>query len=244
MLNSFPNIRVGLMVGIGGGAPTKHDIRLGDVVVSSPMDHTGGMYQYDYGKSIQGQSFQQTGFLDQPPAVVLTVISILESVYESDGHDIDERIINILRTKPKLRAKYSRPDSKEDLLYHANVVLMETVSTFAERSHPILSNVWKAVHYGIIASANQLMKDAWTRDTLARERNIMCFEMEAAGLMNRFPCLVVRGICDRSDSHKSKRWQGYAAMAAAAYAKDVLTRMVPSQVEATTKLQASLDLRK
>ncbi|KAG9599564.1 hypothetical protein KCU77_g3687, partial [Aureobasidium melanogenum] len=41
MLNSFLNIRVGLMVGIGGGAPTaKRDIRLGDVVVSSPENHT------------------------------------------------------------------------------------------------------------------------------------------------------------------------------------------------------------
>ena len=35
MLHSFPNIRLGLMVGIGGGAPSKnHDIRLGDIVVS------------------------------------------------------------------------------------------------------------------------------------------------------------------------------------------------------------------
>jgi nucleoside phosphorylase len=58
----------------------------------------------------------------------------------------------------------------------------------------------------------------------------MCFEMEAAGLMNHFPCLVVRGICDYSDSHKNKQWQGYAAMTAAAYAKDLLTRMVPSRV--------------
>ncbi|KZL63381.1 pfs domain-containing protein, partial [Colletotrichum incanum] len=33
MLHSFPNVRIGLMVGIGGGAPSqKHDIRLGDVV--------------------------------------------------------------------------------------------------------------------------------------------------------------------------------------------------------------------
>ena len=36
MLNSFPNVRLGLMVGIGGSAPTeRNDIRLGDVVVSS-----------------------------------------------------------------------------------------------------------------------------------------------------------------------------------------------------------------
>ncbi|KAF6820521.1 Kinesin light chain 5 [Colletotrichum sojae] len=51
----------------------------------------------------------------------------------------------------------------------------------------------------------------------AAERNVLCFEMEAAGLMNHFPCLVIRGICDYSDSHKNKEWQGFAAMMAAAH---------------------------
>lgn len=43
--------------------------------------------------------------------------------------------------------------------------------------------------------------------------------------MNNFPCLVIRGICDYSDSHRNKVWQGYAAMAAAAYAKDLINRL-------------------
>jgi hypothetical protein len=38
MQHAFPNIRIGLMVGIGGGVPTRHDIRLGDVVVSIPLN--------------------------------------------------------------------------------------------------------------------------------------------------------------------------------------------------------------
>ena len=59
MLHSFPNVRIGLMVGIGGGAPSlKHDIRLGDIVVSAPRDGKGGVFQYDFGKTIQDQSFQ------------------------------------------------------------------------------------------------------------------------------------------------------------------------------------------
>src|SRR6202041_100799 len=93
-----------------------------------------------------------------------------------------------------------------------------------------------AIHYGLIASANQVMTDALIRDTLAAEKDVLCFEMEAAGLMNHFPCLVIRGICDYSDSHKNKEWQGYAAMAAAAYTKDLLCRIVPQQVEAETKI--------
>ena len=74
------------------------------------------------------------------------------------------------------------------------------------------------------------------RDRFAKEMDVLCFEMEAAGLMNHFPCLVIRGICDYSDSHKNKEWQGYAAMAAAAYAKDLLYRIAPNMVEAERKI--------
>ena len=68
MLRSFPSIRFGMMVGIGGGVPSlKHDIRLGDVVVSSPVGRTGGVIYYEFGKTIQNQKFERTGALDAPP---------------------------------------------------------------------------------------------------------------------------------------------------------------------------------
>jgi hypothetical protein len=72
------------------------------------------------------------------------------------------------------------------------------------------------------------VKDALYRDKLAAEHRIICFEMEAAGLQSAFPCLVIRGICDYADSHKNKRWQGYAAATAAAYAKELI-RFLPKQ---------------
>src|SRR5881275_49633 len=54
MMHSFPNVRIGLMVGIGGGGPSlKHDIRLGDIVVRAPCDGKGGVFQYDFGKTLQ-----------------------------------------------------------------------------------------------------------------------------------------------------------------------------------------------
>jgi hypothetical protein len=56
MLHSFPNIKIGLMVGIGGGASSlKYDIRLGDIVVSASGDGKSNVFQYDFGKTIQGQ---------------------------------------------------------------------------------------------------------------------------------------------------------------------------------------------
>jgi len=89
------------------------------------------------------------------------------------------------------------------------------------------------VHYGLIASGNQVIKDATLRDTLSKGLggNVLCVEMEAAGLMNDFPCIVVRGICDYADSHKNKDWQEYAAAVAAALAKELLSVVPPQEVE-------------
>ncbi|KAJ4243520.1 hypothetical protein NW757_011159 [Fusarium falciforme] len=92
-------------------------------------------------------------------------------------------------------------------------------------SDPLQPFLNEVIHYGLIASANRVLKDAAVRDRWAREHGILCFEMEAAGVMNTFPCLVIRGICDYADSYKSKEWQEYAAATAAAYAKLLLTEV-------------------
>ncbi|KAF4495255.1 hypothetical protein FAGAP_8612 [Fusarium agapanthi] len=197
MLHSFPNVRFGLMVGIGGGAPTpEHDIRLGDVVVSASGYGKGGVFQYDFGKAVQGQEFQETGFLNQPPTILRTAVHPPDdqsSCAKACGDDPLTLVVRSGRTE-----------------YEDN----------------------PAIHYGLIASSNRLMKDALIRDALAAKKGVLCFEMEAAGLMNHFPCLVIRGICDYSDSHKNKEWQGFAAMMAAAYAKDLLYQIPPNKVEA------------
>lgn len=246
MLHSFPNIRIGLMVGIGGGAPSKkHDIRLGDIVVSDPRNGENGVFQYDFGKTIQEQSFYPTGSLNQPPSVLRSAVSGLESHYEMYGHGIQESIEVILDKNPRLRKKYKRPDS--DRLYQSQFIhpLVETSCDICcgdgppaliVRAERDSSEDNPAIHYGLIASANQLMKDAEVRDMLAMEKDVLCFEMEAAGLMNHFPCLVIRGICDYADTHKNKEWQGYAAMTAAAYAKDLLSTIPPNRVEALKKM--------
>jgi hypothetical protein len=85
------------------------------------------------------------------------------------------------------------------------------------------------VHYGLVASGNQVIKDARFRDALNKGLggNVLCVEMEAAGL-NNFPCVVIRGICDYADSHKNKNWQEHAAAVAAAFAKELLS-VVPAQ---------------
>jgi hypothetical protein len=93
------------------------------------------------------------------------------------------------------------------------------------------------VHYGAIASGNQVMKDGVTRDRMSSELgSVLCFEMEAAGLMNSFPCLVILGICDYADSHKNKGWQPYAAATAAACAKELLSVIPESHISETRSI--------
>ncbi|KAH7086508.1 ankyrin repeat-containing domain protein [Paraphoma chrysanthemicola] len=249
MLHSFPNVRIGLMVGIAGGVPSgKHDIRLGDVVVSSPGNSMGGVLQYDFGKTMQDQEFCRKGFLNQPPMVLRTAISGLKAQYESDGHLLESTINAVLDKKPRLRKKFQRPSPSSDKLYVSHfkhplddgsscaTVCGSDSSNLISRDERDEDEDNPTIHYGLIASANQLMQDAMLRDKLSKEMDVLCFEMEAAGLMNQFPCLVIRGICDYSDTHKNKEWQGYAAMAAAAYAKDILSRIPPNKIEAEQKI--------
>ena len=77
------------------------------------------------------------------------------------------------------------------------------------------------------------MRHGATREKLRQESGIICFETETAGLMDNFPCLVIRGICDYSDTHAHKNWQPYAAATAAAYAKELLGVIPSIQVDKT-----------
>jgi nucleoside phosphorylase/tetratricopeptide (TPR) repeat protein len=245
MLPTFRSIKFGLMVGIGGGVPTKGDVRLGDVVVGIPSGSSGGVIQFDFGKTRHSGRFQRVGSLNKPPQVLLTAVSQLRSaqlmgegeiplmrtISEALGEDGDAPGRNAPSTRGKaIRTTFSRPhnDRLFDSLY--THVGPETDCSLCDpaklvQREPRHSDAPR-IHYGSIASGNQVMKDATTRDSIAQELDICCFEMEAAGLMDQLPCLVVRGICDYCDSHKSKEWQGYAALTAAAYAKTLL-QVVP-----------------
>ncbi|KAL8377063.1 hypothetical protein RB595_007955 [Gaeumannomyces hyphopodioides] len=187
--------------------------------------------------------------MNKPPPILLTAISSLGAQYEADGHQLGDQIKRILQNKPRLRKGYSRPPATSDRLYRSDVVHPFSSDSCSECSNDPKHLVIRprrgedgddpAIHYGLIASADQLMKNARIRDKLAGE-GVLCFEMEAAGLMNHFPCLVIRGICDYSDSHKNKEWQGFAAMMAAAYARDLLKQIVPSKVEAERRIEETL----
>ncbi|KAJ5481351.1 hypothetical protein N7475_000163 [Penicillium sp. IBT 31633x] len=236
MLSSFPRIRFGLMVGIGGGIPScKNDIRLGDVVVSKPQGKFGGVVQYDLGKVGEGTELIRTGSLNKPPTVLLTAIAGLEAAQMKEKSSGLSRFLKNMFTRyPKMENEFGDPGAENDCLYEAGYPHAEGDICAKCNSDRVIRRSIRQdrdphVFYGTIASGNQVIKNSVTRDHLATQYDAICVEMEAAGLMDSFPCLVLRGICDYADSHKNKNWQGYAAATASAYAKEVLYS-VPSSV--------------
>lgn len=240
MQSTFESIRFGLMIGIGGGVPSgSADIRLGDVVVSKPTRDSGGVIQYDYGKTVTGGRFERTGVLNKPPPVLLTAISRLQAEHNLKPDRISALLSEAVARNPEITEKFTYRGEDQDILFEseydhpdlghtcdscdAGRVVMRSARP---SHHPV-------IHYGLIASGNQVVKHGRSRDSLARELDILCFEMEAAGLMDNFPCIVIRGICDYSDSHKNKQWQDYAAATAAVYGKDLLSVVHASRVVET-----------
>ncbi|KAL7918348.1 nucleoside phosphorylase domain-containing protein [Trichoderma austrokoningii] len=80
------------------------------------------------------------------------------------------------------------------------------------------------VFIGCVASGDVVMTSGEYRDQLAKQRNIIAFEMEGAGVWDEVPCIVVKGVCDYADSHKNKTWQPFAAATAAAVLKAMLAQ--------------------
>lgn len=234
MRSTFPRLQSGLMVGIGGGVPGKNnDIRLGDVVVSKPVGKHGGVIQYDYGKTLQGGKFEFTGSLNKPPQAFLTFMSQLEAKQIIEGkNNLDDIVRDALERHPSMKENFSPPEQDTDLLFDSSChhAVKGDMCDKCDRDQLVERSPRKTraprIHYGLIASGDQVMKDSETRDLLAKQHGVLCFETEAAGLMDGLPSLVIRGICDYCDSHKQKGWQGYAALVAAAYAK-LLLSVVP-----------------
>jgi nucleoside phosphorylase len=113
MRMTFPNLRFGLLVGIGGGVPVKTDngmIQLGDVVVSKPAGKHSGAIQYDHGKAEAGQ-FRRTGSLAPPPAVLLNAAQDLAAKRARSRKDPVMENIKRIDTKIRGLRRYKNPGS-------------------------------------------------------------------------------------------------------------------------------------
>ncbi|KAE8364280.1 hypothetical protein BDV27DRAFT_145436 [Aspergillus caelatus] len=229
MRRSFPNTKFGLLVGVGGGVPSsKHDIRLGDIVVSTPSGANTGIIPYDLKKALKCGTSVLNGYLHPPPQHLRCALSEIKSDASLSRTPPLQRYLQQIQECTK---NYHHPGHENDKLYAPGYIhgdankACDSCDFQQQLPRTPRGSPDPVIHYGTIASGNQVIKDAAQRDKLAKQYDILCFEMEAAGIVNTFPSLVIRGICDYADSHKNKMWQKYAAATAAAFAKFLLSRV-------------------
>lgn len=245
MRAGFPNIRYFLLVGIAGGVPrygpagAASEIVLGDVVVSSPRSSHGGVLQYDKG-AWEGQGrLNYRGHTNGVPGDLMAAVNNFRAEGWSKTNIAEVLKQMRLKLNDEQNRQYADPGPSQDRLFkdtyeHKGTELddcrvccdADYIDSRSDRGAGATRLVdTPSVHFGNIASSNQLQISAIERERLRKEHDVICFEMEAAGVMDEYPCVVVRGICDYADSHKNKGWQNYAAATAAAYAKELLSRI-------------------
>ncbi|EXK75943.1 hypothetical protein FOQG_19295 [Fusarium oxysporum f. sp. raphani 54005] len=235
---SFPNVKIALVVGVCGVAPFKRngeEIVLGDVVISE------GIIQYDFGRRLPGQFIPKEGPLDSLGRPNQEIRGVLAQAKGTRGRQrlISEMTgyLNLLRHNPELYAEY--PGVTYDRLFEASYCHSEDQKSCEQvgcdgklvprrRLQATGPSPAPAIHFGLMASGDSVMKSGEDRDREVEVRDIVAFEMEGAGVWDILPCIVIKGACDYADSHKSKVWQRYAAATAAACTKAFLDFWVSS----------------
>ncbi|GIJ90876.1 hypothetical protein Asppvi_009841 [Aspergillus pseudoviridinutans] len=102
MLFTLPNIRVGLLVGIGPGIPDVDDdpdICLGDIVVGS-SSKIGGVIVYDFGKELSDGSFESLSVLNRPPRSLGSALTMLQTQHAMNGNQVMRFVDQILESTP------------------------------------------------------------------------------------------------------------------------------------------------
>ncbi|KAH8688668.1 hypothetical protein GQ44DRAFT_696068 [Phaeosphaeriaceae sp. PMI808] len=247
MRAGFPNIKYFLLVGIAGGVPrygpagAVSEIVLGDVVVSYPRGNHGGVIQYDKGAWKDLGRLDFCGHTNGVNSDLLAAINNFRAEGWSKTNIADVLKQMRLKLDEERRHQYDDPGPTCDSLYEdayehqgtkfddcKNCCNHNYIISRTKRGHGASRRLDAPfVHFGTIASSNQLQISAIQRKRLQQDHEVICFEMEAAGVMGEYPCVVIRGICDYADSHKNKGWQNYAAATAAAYARELLA-MIPA----------------
>lgn len=241
MFKTFRNIRMAVLVGIGGGIPSPEvseesleNIHLGDVVVGWPGDGKPACVYHDRGRSKVDGQFELVGTMQNPDWRLTNALGVLASDHEMGRTTFADQLARLQRHKKK--RKFAHPGLEHDKLFRA---VYHHVGDYRSRcvecdpaelvQRPQRTKDDKdalVFHLGRIATGNAVIQDAELRDQIgARCDGALCVEMEAAGVDANRRCLVVRGISDYADLHKSDVWRSHAAGNAAAFTRELLCRV-------------------
>ena len=242
MFKTFRNIRMAVLVGIGGGIPSPvvseeslENIHLGDVVVGWPGDGKPACVYHDRGRSKVDGQFEMVGTMQNPDWRLTTALGVLVSDHELGKTTFAKQLTRLQRYKK--RRKFAYPGAEHDRLFKAayphNGDNTSKCAACCDQSELVKrpqrseeDQQTLVFHCGRVATGNAVIKDGKLRDQIrARCDGALCVEMEAAGVDANRRCLVIRGISDYADSHKSDVWQSHAAGNAAAFTRELLCRV-------------------
>jgi nucleoside phosphorylase len=238
LLRTFQSIRCVIMVGVAGGVPNvaepERHVRLGDVVVAQ------GLIDFGHVRQVDGQEQ-----LRRPVEGICVEIERGATALRRQEFEGSARGRGWHPDIPRGQsmAVYARPPEDADHL----------VISGREVAHPDPALTGHRpggpkVHYGLVGSADVLMRDEERRDELARAHRIIAMEMEGAGVaasarLRGVPWYMVRGIVDYCENTgKSDRWHPYSSMMAAAYTRSLLAVCRPFPVWPTAPRSGVLAL--
>ncbi|KAK2802376.1 hypothetical protein FQN50_007373 [Emmonsiellopsis sp. PD_5] len=247
LIHSFERIRLALLVGICGGVPKEEPrkIMLGDVIVGKQV------VQYDFGRQYP-DGFKKKSDIGNSLSRQNPEIRAFVAKLESQKDDFEKKSFAFLRDllkKLNIGQTFGSTVLRDNLmpatLWHkhhnldecgtgecisAGGVCEEARDSSCEKLKCDASRLCNRrerrekpdIHFGSVASGNMVMKSGEDRDRISEQDDIIAFDMEGAGVWDYLPCIVVKGVCDYADSHKSKQWQEYAAITATACTRVML----------------------
>ena len=204
-------------------APNKHTSIKHSVLYISGLIlseiHKSGVIQYDDLK-ILPDSIEVRGNIQKPSADFSGKINVLEADRIAGKYPW-ESFIEI----GKELEDATRPSENLDIL-----------KIWDENNNPTIINhpidlkrkpQLPKIHYGLIGSANILLKDPKLRNKLSKI-GVKAVEMEGSGVSDSawskgVGVIVIRGISDYCDPNKNDLWQGYASVVAAAYTRILIS---------------------
>ncbi|RAL13430.1 purine and uridine phosphorylase [Aspergillus homomorphus CBS 101889] len=251
---TFKEIKIALVVGICGAVPQLpdgRDIFLGDVLISNDgLDREAGLsnlLRWEFNETDnwndKSELVRDTHRLEAELAVYLRIAqkASADEQYQYPGAEQDQLFPAYYQHRHPasipcdLCSRYSRIDGPGclgtihlscDLLGCARHLVTHEIRRRSDGASDICTH--PRVHYGTIASSDMVMRSGKDRDKFAADHGVIGFEMEGAEVDLYLPSVIIKGVCDYADSHKSKTWQHYAALSAACCVKALLGGFQPS----------------
>ncbi|KAF5986489.1 hypothetical protein FCOIX_1548 [Fusarium coicis] len=240
---SFPNIRLALVVGVCGVVPFRRngdEIVLGDVVISD------GIVQYGLGRRLPDQFVTKDTLLDalgRPNPEIRGILAKLKTYRGQE--DLTSKAIKFLdamRCNPRLHATYL--GSANDRLFEASYRHGEDQKSCGQagcngklvarrRLEMSGTHLTPAIHFGLMASGNSVMKSGEDRDKIAEVEDSIAFEMEGAGSQKK-------GLAAICCSYGGGLYEGFSQfLGTFIYPRYVLSRLSRQELIAVEDIQGS-----